>query len=171
MFNKRSFTLVELLVAMAIIAVLISLSVFGINIVQQTARDTQRRAVLRDLDIALNGLRTSGASGFTTGSFSADSITFNGTGVGSQVVQLNGPTKRPTTDNIIGSQAVISNTTNSETDYCAGFSGVNYVIGLLLESGTVIYVNNTGSVYPTAWSTNTLAPTSGSGPSCLDENL
>lgn len=51
--NKKGFSLVELLVAMAIIAVLISIAAYGIQIVQKNARNTKRRKIVEDMQIAV----------------------------------------------------------------------------------------------------------------------
>lgn len=54
MTNKKSaFTLVELLVAMSIIAVLIGLSVFGISTAQRSLRDNQRRDMVKNVAAGL----------------------------------------------------------------------------------------------------------------------
>lgn len=42
--SKKGFTMVELLVAMAIIGLLIATAIWGIGIAQQSARNTQRRS-------------------------------------------------------------------------------------------------------------------------------
>lgn len=49
--NKKGFTLVELLIAMAIIAVLIAIAAYGIQILQRNARNTRRRKILQDLQL------------------------------------------------------------------------------------------------------------------------
>lgn len=54
MRNKKGFTLLELLVAMAIIAVLLALAIFGILQVQKNSRETQRRKALEDINIGIN---------------------------------------------------------------------------------------------------------------------
>jgi prepilin-type N-terminal cleavage/methylation domain-containing protein len=54
--NKKGFTLIELLVVLAIIGVLIGLAVGGIRIVQQVNRDTQRKAMVRDMQLALEAV-------------------------------------------------------------------------------------------------------------------
>ena len=51
---KKGFTLLELLVAMAIIAVLLALAIFGILQVQKNSRETQRRKALEDVNIGIN---------------------------------------------------------------------------------------------------------------------
>lgn len=170
MKDKKAFTLVELLVAMAVIAVLITLSVFGIATVQQSARDTQRRSALRDIEVSLNALLTSGATGFSAGTYATGSMVINGTGASSQTITLTGPAQRIATDVTAGAVGVAGNTSAATTDYCAGFSGLSYVVGSLLESGSYTYVNNSGSVYPSTWSLS-VSPTTGSGPACADSTL
>jgi prepilin-type N-terminal cleavage/methylation domain-containing protein len=54
MKTKKGFTLLELLVAMAIIAVLVALAIFGILQVQKNSRETQRRKALEDVNIGIN---------------------------------------------------------------------------------------------------------------------
>lgn len=56
--NNKGFSLVELLVAMAIIAVLISIAAFGIQIVQRNARNTKRRKVVEDMQLLAADIQT-----------------------------------------------------------------------------------------------------------------
>ena len=49
MNNKKAFTIVELLVVMAVIGVLLSLAVFGIQALQKNQRETQRLNDLRNV--------------------------------------------------------------------------------------------------------------------------
>lgn len=52
MRNKnKAFTLIELMVAMAIIGVLIGLTVFGIGVAQQGQRDTDRKNKLNEINL------------------------------------------------------------------------------------------------------------------------
>ncbi len=51
--SKKGFTLVELLVVLAIVGILMGLAIGGIQIVQQVNRDTQRKALVRDIQLAL----------------------------------------------------------------------------------------------------------------------
>ena len=55
---KKAFTLLELLVAMAIIAVLIALAIFGIIQVQRNSRETQRRKAAEDINIGIQDFYT-----------------------------------------------------------------------------------------------------------------
>lgn len=51
--KQKGFTLVELLVVLAIVGILLALAVGGIRIVQEVNRDTQRKAFARDIQLAL----------------------------------------------------------------------------------------------------------------------
>lgn len=53
MRKQKAFTLVELLVAMAIIGVLLGLAIFGLASAQRAQRDTERRAALQDIHIGI----------------------------------------------------------------------------------------------------------------------
>ncbi|MBD3362243.1 prepilin-type N-terminal cleavage/methylation domain-containing protein [Candidatus Dojkabacteria bacterium] len=56
--TKKAFSLVELLVAMAIIAVLISIAAYGIQIVQRNARDLKRKKIVEDLILTIHDIQT-----------------------------------------------------------------------------------------------------------------
>ena len=51
--KKSAFTLVELMVAMAIIGVLLGLAIFGVTAAQRAQRDTERKAALQDVNIGI----------------------------------------------------------------------------------------------------------------------
>ncbi len=53
MKKQKAFTLVELLVAMAIIGVLLGLAIFGLAAAQRAQRDTERKAALQDINIGM----------------------------------------------------------------------------------------------------------------------
>ena len=55
---KRAFTIVEILVVMAVIGILITLAVIGISAVQKSQRETLRLNDLRNLKIALQDFYT-----------------------------------------------------------------------------------------------------------------
>ncbi len=58
MRNKKAFSLVEMLVTMAIIAVILGLALFGIAAAQRNSRNTQRRAALSDINVAMQDYYT-----------------------------------------------------------------------------------------------------------------
>lgn len=157
MRKQKAFTLVELLVAMAVIAVLLGLAVFGITIVQQNARDTQRRAIINDIEIAINSAIVSGTS--LPSSFTAGAQTLT---IGGASVPLSGSLQR-----VASGDTTTAATSSTLTDYCYGTSGSTYVVGLQLESGSYYYVTNASGTY-TTWNA---APTTGTGPVCTDTNL
>ena len=51
--KKSAFTLVELMVAMAIIGVLLGLAIYGVTAAQRSQRDTERKAALQDINIGI----------------------------------------------------------------------------------------------------------------------
>lgn len=51
--NKKAFTLIELMVAMGVIAVLIGLSVFGIQTVLRNQRNTERLKFTDDVELII----------------------------------------------------------------------------------------------------------------------
>jgi prepilin-type N-terminal cleavage/methylation domain-containing protein len=53
MEKKKGFSLVELLVAMAIIAVLISIAAYGISILQRNSRNTMRRKEVDNIRLTI----------------------------------------------------------------------------------------------------------------------
>lgn len=158
---KKSFTLIELLVAMAVIAVLLGLGVFGINIVQQNARDTQRRKMLDNFKVALIASYSSGSSV----PFNFGPYTFNSLYIGGSLLKLEGALARVDT---------AQSTTSSGTSYCYGANplGQTFVVGVDLEIGDSIYVTNTTGIYDPAATGNSFgAAISGSGPSCNSASL
>lgn len=125
------FTLVELMVAMSIIAVLIGLSVFGISIAQRNSRDEQRRAMVRDLAASLaNYYIDNNAYPPATNSFA----TLN--------ASLNVPVRGVTTSVPSGTESTVSG-----TRYAYGLATDGYILGAELESGTNTWfcLNSTAS--------------------------
>lgn len=159
MKSKQAFTLVELLVAMAIIAILLGLAVFGISVVQQNARDTQRRSKVNDIEIALNGMIASGQA--LPSSFAAVDTT--AIIIGSSTVQLPGHLQRPT-----GDLPGASETSVSQTDYCYGRDTTLYAVGVELESGAYYHKTNSGATYTGNGTGFVTLPTDGTGPQCRD---
>jgi prepilin-type N-terminal cleavage/methylation domain-containing protein len=128
----RGFTLVELLVAMAIIAVLIGLAIGAISIAQRVSRDSQRRGALVELSAAVNAYYASRARYpnkseiSKSGGSPATQITV-GSGAGSQAVRLSGVAVSSS-----GSQSTID-----DTIYCYQKTTSGYILGALMEDGTV----------------------------------
>lgn len=53
----KGFTLIELMVALTIIAIMASLAIYGLPTVQKKGQDTQRLAGFRELQLAIEGYR------------------------------------------------------------------------------------------------------------------
>lgn len=156
---KKAFTLVELLVAMAIIAILLGLSVVGITIVQQNARDTQRRSTVNSIEIALNGRIAGGTAlpaDFTVATNAANT-TSNVYLSATSSITLSGSMVR-------GASPFTTDTTATVTDYCYGMSGSIYVVGVNLEGGGFFAKTNSGATFGSMGS-------SGGGVTCTDANL
>lgn len=116
----KAFSLVELLVSMAIIAVLLGLAVFGIGIAQRVLRDNQRRGKAQDIVAALNAYYVSNSG------YPADIvIRANSISVGNIVIDLAGPTVA-----ISGTES-----TTGGTVYCYIRGNDGYRVGVELEDG------------------------------------
>jgi type IV pilus assembly protein PilE len=124
------FTLVELLVAMAIIAVLIGLAIGAISLVQRVSRDSERRSAVSEVTAALNAYY-----GSNSRYPSSISMTTNGDiQVGTLTVDLKGAAVGATT----------GDTTTIQTVYCYRLESDGYRVGAILEenlSTTNAYLN------------------------------
>lgn len=152
----KSFTLVELLVAMAVIAILVGLSVFGISVVQANARDTARRNKLKEIEIVLNGVIASGLT--LPGGFAGSGIPQNTSSILYFPVSQ-GNTSMPLPDFLNRGAPDYKNEyfTSSgptATDYCFQRVGLIYIVGLQLENGSWATKSNTSDYnvfyYPSA---------------------
>ncbi len=123
----RGFSLVELLVAMAIIGVLLGLVVFGISTAQLNSRDAQRRQKLADFQIAITD-HQGRTNAYPTFSGAPTIMT-----VGTTTVGLAGPTQWQAT----GTTAPGATSTANTTSYCYATNTTNfvYIVGAKLESG------------------------------------
>lgn len=156
---KKAFTLVELLVAMAIIAILLGLSVVGITIVQQNARDTQRRSTVNSIEIALNGQIAGG-----TALPSAFTVAANAGNTTSAVYVSPTTTITLSGSMVRGASPFTNATSATQTNYCYGMSGSIYVVGVNLEGGGTFFKTNSGGTFAA------FGDTSG-GVTCTDANL
>jgi len=146
------FTLLELIVGMAIVAVLATLAIGAITIVQRSARDAERRSALETMILEIEGFRGD------TGSYPG----FVGRVAGSTTQiricatsACNSASDK--TINLKGAAAMLSNTLATTTTpegavYCYLRSGSgSYSIGVNLESGNNFYL---GSGTNCSFSTN-----------------
>jgi len=126
MQNKKGFTLLELIVAMAIIAVLMGLSLFGIQSVQRSQRDTERRAALSNINLEIAAYYgDNGSYPAVTMNVTASTVT-----VGTKTLTLKGAAKIKS----YNTGGAKSDTTG--TAYCyspAGGGGTTYALGVHLE--------------------------------------
>ncbi len=119
MERNKAFTLVELMVAMAIIAVLLGMTVFGISAAQRVLRDNQRRKAVEDIALVLNEY-------LATYSEYPDDITFTSSTVTIATgydATLNGIAQAATT------------TDAAQSAYCYELVSDGYKLGVVLESG------------------------------------
>lgn len=91
--NKKAFTLVELLVAMAIIGVLVGLAIFGISTAQRAQRDTERKTALQDIHLGIQSFYETHGVYPSTATFTESSITLGSGGTKTFVVELKGAGK------------------------------------------------------------------------------
>ncbi|CAG1022667.1 hypothetical protein DOJK_01820 [Patescibacteria group bacterium] len=121
---KKGFTLLELIIAMAIIAVLMGLSLFGIQSVQRSQRDTERRAALSNINLEVAAYYgDNGRYPDVTISASTKEARI-GTGNNAKVVELTGAATP-----ITGAES-----TQSGTAYCYETEeGSTYRLGVWLE--------------------------------------
>lgn len=128
-----AFTLVELLVAMAIISVLIGLAIGAISVAQRVSRDSQRRGALQEISAYLGEYAASNQGRFPQRGGAAG-LRLNGndmlvgTGAAQKTIVLN------------GSAGAAASTNSNQTRYCY-YSSANvatvegYVLAAQMEDG------------------------------------
>lgn len=127
--QKRGFTLVEILIVVAIIATLASVALVGLGPVQRNGRDTRRISDLRQTQNAIE-LYYAKCGFYPGGAQSGTDCTGSGGGISGWDAL---------TASIVGSPSLgvsrIPNDPKSDADYFYGSSnGSNYVVGARLEN-------------------------------------
>lgn len=141
METKKGFTLLELIVAMAIIAVLMGLSLFGIQSVQRSQRDTERRAALSNINFEIAAWYGDYGGYPDTVQVRGTTVTISGAGATNRTLTLKG-----TAVGITGTAS-----TQNGTVYCYTKSNSTYQLGVNLESsgwgsaGTAQQLGNGGA--------------------------
>ena len=129
--NAPAFTLVELIVVMAIVAVLVGLSVLGIATVQRSSRDTQRISTLEAINLEIEAYNGNNGSYPAAITLNAGSNQFT---IGTQTVNLSGSAVADVAStNGIGG----TGTSQLRTDYCYENYGSAYSLRAQLESGSI----------------------------------
>lgn len=130
--NAKGFTLVELIVVMAIIAVLVTLSVLGITTVQRSARDTARIETLSAINLEIENYNGNNGSYPTTMTLNASNTLMTIGGSNTNTVTLSGAAIADvaTTTGTAG-----TGTSQTKTDYCYKGYTSTYSLGAMLESG------------------------------------
>jgi prepilin-type N-terminal cleavage/methylation domain-containing protein len=133
--QKNAFTLIELMVAMGIIGVLVTLSLLGITIVQRSLRDTQRRDAGSAVRLAIE-------SHYTSNAVYPSSLTPGVGGVSLQAgtggtITLNGPAKGCVGNAVVSADCTI---------YCyvSALPNSVYAFGIQLEGGST-QLGNSGT--------------------------
>lgn len=119
----KGFSLIELMVAMGIIAFLISLSLLGLNILQRNSRDARRVEKLTAISKEVNNFRISNLRYPVSGSdlvFTPEKVTIGTNEVELELQTVSGP-----------------QTSTSSTKYFYEVSLTGFVLCAQLESGKV----------------------------------
>ena len=148
--QKKAFTLVELLVAMAIIGVLLGLAVFGLASAQRASRDTERKAALQDINIGYQAYYEKNNTYPSNIAITPNLITLSGVAPATAItIPLKGAATSATTFAGPEVKQILTGTTTTadSTNYCLVFeTSVNavpatnpkgYVFCSLLESGNI----------------------------------
>lgn len=133
MRKNKGFTLVELLVAMAIIAVLIGLATFGVTLALRASRDSQREATLDSMRTAIaDYLATNNEYPATTAvDYANGNIT-----VGSTSIPVDGHLVAVT---------LATGSDSNGTVYCYAKTTDGYALAAELENGSYYELGSTDS--------------------------
>lgn len=123
MSKLKGFTLLELIIGMAIVAVLMGLSILGIQTVQRSSRDTARRAAVNAIQLEIEAIRAD------TGSYPTSISMVTAT----RVVTFNPSSRTLTLTD--AAQTPRTATGQDGTQYCYAVSSGVYQFGAALEAG------------------------------------
>ncbi|MBN1915550.1 type II secretion system protein [Candidatus Dojkabacteria bacterium] len=131
MKNKKGFTLVELLVTMAIIAVILGMTVFGISLAQRASRDAQRRNTVDDIAMAIQSYYElyNQYPESTDIDFQSNKVVLERNGNVFISVELKGIAKQ------VGFNLGGGDTDANGTRYCYERTSGGYALGAVLENG------------------------------------
>lgn len=138
----QGFTLVELLAAMAIIAILIGLAGFGISIALRNSRDTERKNVLNSMQVTINDYYTRKSAYPTSAAKSGTDIILkeNTLTVGDAV---------PTKGHTVPFNPADGKSTTGGTIYRYGTTSTGYLLCVKLENGDWFDLSNGGTTCST----------------------
>lgn len=121
--RSKAFTIVELMVAMAVIAVLLGLAAFGISTLNRLSRDNQRRTTVENIQRMLAAYYADYYQYPNPSDMVVSANTVSITGYAYTAVPLTGATR------------VADTTTLDGTRYCYSKQSDGYVLAAKLESG------------------------------------
>lgn len=143
MQKKKAFTLVEMLVTMAIIAVILGLALFGIAAAQRNSRNTGRRSALNDINIGMQDFYTKYSAYPGSVIFASDKLHLclgtTCTTASTDTIPLKGPAQPSLTGvSISGASTMTNPTSTTKSRYCINPAASDgYELGVCLEgSGT-----------------------------------
>ncbi|MCL5676236.1 MAG: type II secretion system GspH family protein [Patescibacteria group bacterium] len=125
--NKNGFTLIEILIVVAIISIIGTLMMASFSLARKQGRDTQRRSDISQYRIALENYYSVN-SYYPNQNYNGDTYTSGGTGVFS----ASGPLYSFMNNNIL--KDPVNSSTNKYV-YVGDTSGLNYKMYSSLESG------------------------------------
>lgn len=132
--EKKAFTLVELMVVLAIAAVLMGLAAFGIATALRVLRDNQRRDSVRNIAVGLNAYYADNSRYPTNITLTTTTFTV----AAGYAVPLNGV-----------AQATASGAASaSATAYCYNTTTDGFRLGAKLETGTWFMLGSAATVTP-----------------------
>ncbi|MCA9381618.1 type II secretion system protein [Candidatus Dojkabacteria bacterium] len=141
---KKAFTLVELMIAMFVIGVLISLSIFAIQLVQTSVRNTQRLDAMNTLNLWMASYHIDNRTYPRQSEIilTPDAITFSKGSINEIIVELEGATT--------GANSTSTNSTRYCYQQLGGVEGATFKFAVELENGNIKEVGNANATC-TSW--------------------